>query len=374
MLKYTKGACIMQTRYYDNISDKLKDYFAVLSPEFPEWLHEYIDTPEMQRIGNISMDCGCDYTDLFPKHPWHSNLDHSVGVALIIWHFTKDKKQTLAGLFHDIATPVFKHCIDFMNGDYEHQESTEERTKLIIQNSNAIMSLLARDQITLEEVSDYKIYPIADNDSPKLAADRFEYNFCCGYIIHPIWTLDDLRECYNDVTILKNEDGIPELGFKNLKIAEKYIHILRNLWPWWINDEERTSMQFFADMCASMNNLGYLSIDDLYTLPENEVVKKFKTCGNPYLEESFKKFENATKCYRTNAPVSGKYCVNIKGKRRYVNPLVQENNLFGRVYDLSKQAQKDIDDYMKIPIDGYTYLDFEFTPIKPKKEKTFIKR
>ena len=41
------------------------------------------------------------------------------------------------------------------------------------------------------------------------------------------------------------------------------------------------------------------------------------------------------------------------------------------MYDLAKQAQKDIDDYMKIPIDGYTYLDFEFMPIKPKKEKNF---
>lgn len=53
------------------------------------------------------MDCGCDYTNLFPRHEWYSNLDHSVGVALIIWNFTHDKKQTLAGLFHDIATPVF---------------------------------------------------------------------------------------------------------------------------------------------------------------------------------------------------------------------------------------------------------------------------
>lgn len=50
-------------------------------------------------------------------------------------------KQTLAGLFHDIATPVFKHCIDFMNGDSETQESTEEKTSDIIRNSSKIMFL-----------------------------------------------------------------------------------------------------------------------------------------------------------------------------------------------------------------------------------------
>ena len=76
-------------------------------------------------------------------------MDHSVGVALIIWNFTKDKKQTLAGLFHDIATPIFKHCIDFMNGDYETQESTEELTTCIIKNSKEIMALLERDNIYL---------------------------------------------------------------------------------------------------------------------------------------------------------------------------------------------------------------------------------
>ena len=103
--------------YYETISEKLKACFKILSPEFPEWLHDYINTPAMLRISGTSIDCGCDYTALIPKHEWYSNLDHSVGVALIIWNFTKDKKQTLAGLFHDISTPVFKHCIDFMNGD-----------------------------------------------------------------------------------------------------------------------------------------------------------------------------------------------------------------------------------------------------------------
>lgn len=110
-----------------------------------------------------------------------------------------------------------------MNEDYELQESTEEKTRDIIANSKEIMSLLERDGIKLEEVEDYKKYPIADNSTPRLSADRFEYNFCGGYIIHPeIWNIDDLRECYQDIDILINEDGIEELGFKHLDKAEKY--------------------------------------------------------------------------------------------------------------------------------------------------------
>ena len=43
----------------------------------------------------------------------YSILEHSVGVALITWHFTRDKKQTLAALFHDISSPAFKHWPNF---------------------------------------------------------------------------------------------------------------------------------------------------------------------------------------------------------------------------------------------------------------------
>lgn len=156
------------SKYYDNLDNLRKEYFKVLSPVFPEWLLDFIDTPEIQRLSGISMVCGTDYSKIYDYVSFNSTLDHSVGVALIIWNFTKVKKQTLAGLFHDIATPTFKHCIDFMNGDSEHQESTEERTEQIIKNSKKIMDLLNRDGIKVEEISDYHIYPIADNDTPKL--------------------------------------------------------------------------------------------------------------------------------------------------------------------------------------------------------------
>lgn len=347
-------------KYYDCISDKIKEYFSVLSEEWPEWLEEYIDTKEMQRIGHISMDCGNDYTNLFPKHQWYSNLDHSVAVALIIWHFTHDKKQTLAGLFHDIATPTFKHCIDFMNGDYLNQESTEEKTTSIIKNSKEIMQLLERDGILLEEVNDYKIYPIADNDTPKLSADRFEYNFSGAYIIHPIWNLEDLKECYDDVTVLKNEEGVIELGFKHVSLAEKYIHNISKLWPWYINEEDRITMQFLADTCKAMNQKGYLSIEDLYHLPEKEVINRIENCEDKKLSQTFKKFKQATKCYKSDHFIEDKYCIHVKVKRRYINPLVKEKNLYGRVYDLSTHAKKDIDNYMEVPNEGYVYFDFAF--------------
>ena len=121
-------------KYFDSIDEKRKEYFKILSPDFPEWLIDYIEVKEIRRLSGISMLCATDYSSIYNYVSFNSTLNHSIGVALMVWNFTKDKKQTLAGLFHDIATPVFKHCIDFMNGDSEHQESTEERTEIMIRN------------------------------------------------------------------------------------------------------------------------------------------------------------------------------------------------------------------------------------------------
>lgn len=129
------------SKYYDNISKEIKDYFKILEPNYPEWLNEYIDTKELLSQQYISVTCGTIYSDLFESNFFFSSLDHSVAVALIVWHFTHDKKQTLSGLFHDTATPVFKHCVDFLNGDYMLQESTEDLTTELIKNSKEIMQL-----------------------------------------------------------------------------------------------------------------------------------------------------------------------------------------------------------------------------------------
>ena len=328
--------------YFNKISKFLREYFRILSPDIPEFLEEYIDTDEMQRIDGTSMNVGVQYSGLYKLVRDYSNLDHSVGVALIVWHFTKDKKATLAGLFHDIATPTFKHCIDFMNGDYETQESTEERTTDIIKNSKKIMSLLERDGIKLEEINDYKLYPIADNDHPKLSADRLEYNFSGGFSLIDLWTLEDIKKCYDNMFVSKNEDGIDEIVFRDLDVCEFYIEKLSKLWPWWICDKDRCIMQFIADTCKEMNENGYLSINDLYTYSEDYVVDLILNHSNKRISNRFKQFMNIRTYYVTKDKLKNKYSVKIKSKKRYVNPLVYNK---GRILDISSSSKKRFDEF-----------------------------
>ena len=252
-----------------------------------------------------------------------------------------------------------------MNGDSEHQESTEERTEQIIRDSKEIMALLERDNIKVEEVADYHIYPIADNDTPQLSADRFEYNFSSGLVLKRVWNLDDIREVYNNITILKNEDGITELGFKDKAICEKYVNVISSLWPAWISDEDRAVMQFLADSVKSMNRKGFISIDDLYEMSEKEIIDRILNCEDTYISNAFKKFQTSTSIVRSNEPFEGKYCTSVKPKKRFIIPLVEQNESAKRIYDISPIAKENIDkytDYYNSKLSKYVGLDFDFKP------------
>ena len=351
-------------KYLKNLNEEIRNYLKILSPDFPEWLLEYIYTPEMLRLDGIGMSCGTLYTKVYNDKYFYSSLTHSVAVALILWNFTHDKKQTISGLFHDIATPTFKHCIDFMNGDSEHQESTEERTEQIIKDSKEIMKLLERDSIKVEEVSDYHIYPIADNDTPRLSADRLEYTLSGGLYQVRIFELKNIENYYNNIVILKNEDGIDELAFQDIKLCENFIHDISKLWPHWVEDEDRLCMQFIADIVKSMNIKSYITVDDLYKFSEREVLQLIQNCEDNYIRNAFKNFQNATRdsVYKSDEPNNEIYCTSVKGKKRYINPLVNLDNKVSRIKDVSVLANDDISNFLNMKHHKFIGFNFDFKP------------
>lgn len=340
-------------QYIEEQTDNTKKYYSILCKEFPEFLNDYIYTPEMQKLDGINQICGGYWRKENIYDDMYSVLKHSVGVALIIWNFTHDKKQTIAGLLHDISSPAFKHCIDFLNGDAEKQESTEEQTLEVIKNSKEIMNLLKRDNIQLEEISDYKIYPIADNETPKLSADRLEYTFMNGIYYKKVWNLSTIKEIYEDIHIIQNEDNISELGFNSVEIAEKFIDGASELWPLWVRSEDIITMYFFADIIKKMYNEKYITKKDLYELSEQKIIDLIKNCKNKRISESFNKFMNCNSFIDCEEYKDDKFCVSKKVKRRYINPLTKN----GRIYDVSIKSREKIDNYVNMKVSKYAYIN-----------------
>ena len=340
-------------KYIDSVDKRVLDYFNVLEPNFPEWLNDYIETKELLKQRYISMTCGTIYSDLFESEFFFSSLDHSVAVALIVWHFTHDKKQTLSGLFHDIATPVFKHCVDFLNGDYMTQESTEDLTSKIISNSKEIMELLKRDNIKLEEVDDYHIYPVADNDTPKLSADRLEYSLSNALLTYKLSNIDEISKIYNDVVLGKDEDGTLELSFKSKETALEFVKITSKLSIIYRDDRTRYSMQLIADIIKKLNEDGLITKEDLYNKKESEVIEIIE---NSKYKEIFNIWKNAKNVKVSKEKPETVYFVHHGAKIRYIDPLVNKK----RISSISEEAKKEIDKNLSYDMNNYVYLDFNF--------------
>lgn len=362
-----------------SLTPEAREYLKVLCPEFPAWLLKYIAAPEFQRLSGVSM-VSMDYSALYNFSHFSSVFQHSIGVALIIWNFTRDKKQTLAGLFHDIASPAFKHSIDYMNGDSETQESIEKDTGKIIRESKVVTRQLKKDNILPSEVSDYHIYPIADNDVPNLAADRLEYTFSNGYFLYDTWTLDQIKTFYADLTILKNENDLDEIGFQTPSIAADFVTNNLTLSANYHGDKARATLQFLGDMMQSMINSGYLNMDDLYVMSEREIIDWILSCGDKPMSDAFRNFQRATTVYSGATAKKNCYCISVKSKVRYITPLVltpadeavksakdqkSEDSAEPkavRITSLDKKVKSAVDKYLDDKQSKYVGFDFDFKP------------
>ena len=330
----------------------IQKFHTILEPDFPEWIQEYVETPILQKQKYISTTCGTIYSDLFENQRFYSSLDHAIGVALVVWHFTHDKKQTLAGLFHDIATPVFKHCVDFMNGDHLMQESTEDLTTEMIAGSPEIGRLLKRDGILISEVDNYHLYPIADNNTPKLSADRLEYSLANMFFAYGVADLVEIREIYADIVVQLDENGVKELGFQTKKIARKFVKLTSQLSIFYREDRTRYSMQLIADILKKMSESGRISVADLYRMKESEVIKLILASDYGDAFWTWRKAKKIKKAKSFEECPEGVYVVNCQTKVRYIDPLWQGE----RVSKACKIVKGYIEKNLPYKMEGYLYL------------------
>lgn len=231
------------------------------------------------------------------------------------------------------------------------------------------MSLLNRDGIKVEEICDYHIYPIADNDTPKLSADRFEYTFSNGLFLYKAWGLDEIARYYNDISILKNEEGIDELGFNTKEVCIDFLQTTLPIFANYDSDENRAVMQFFADIVKSMNVKGFINVDDLYHMSEEDVCNLILNCGDEYLRQSFIKFRNEKSIYAGDCPADDIYCVSVKGKKRYIVPLVKLNKGSRRITDIDLTCKEAVEQYKNLKRSKYIGFNFNFVPYSFEKGK-----
>lgn len=334
------------------MNQEIKNYFNVLcNGDYPSFINKYLTTKEMERLKYIGQFCGCDYSGLYNIKYWYSRFDHSVATSLITWNLTKDKTQTLAALFHDLGTPVFSHCVDFMLGDSVNQETSEIKVSDIIIGSEEICKLLKEDQISAKDVSDVSKYPIIENKSPRLCADRLEGVLHTVLIWLNLWSLDMVKDVYKDICILINEDGISEIGFNNVASGEKFFEAVYEYSIELQRSENKFTLQYIGDALKHLIKLGYINKNDLYKLKEEDIVEIFK--GSI---DSWNLFSKINSIEKSEDKPEHSYYVCVESKKRYVIPLCNVDGVAIRLNEISNDTKLLLSRYQDYKDSKYSFI------------------
>lgn len=260
----------------------------------PLFLKKYFECPSLVRLMRVDYFCGMDFASksVYDFSEYISRFVHSLTTSLLTYKVTKDRTMTVAALFHDVATPCFSHVIDYMNEDYEKQESTEELTEDIIKSDKYLLKCLKEDNIDVDDIINFKKFSIVDNDRPKCCADRLD-----GVILTGIgWTKninkDDIKKIINDVRVFKNEDNEDEIGFNNRDVVSKIIDVSKSIDLYCHTNEDNYMMQLLATITKLSIDRGYISYDDLYSLNEIELFNRLKNSKDKELLDKINLFEN----------------------------------------------------------------------------------
>lgn len=324
------------------------EYLHIYSAEVPAILQQLCETPAMQRLKHVGMNCGCEYTSFprFVRCGTYSRYEHSLGVGRIVWHFTHDEKQAAAGLLHDISTPVFAHVIDFLNGDHLTQESTELDTRAVILQSPEIMDILRQYGLTADDVCDYHLYPIADNDTPRLSSDRLEYTV--GNALHYGFAdLPTAQAMYDDLTVGKNEEGQDELMFRTRQTALLFAETALRCSKVYVSDEDRFSMEALAQLLKAALSRGVLTREDLQTT-EPAVIGKLRSDSES--ASAWQTYRAYAVLKDSAAPQADGLWYRVDAKKRHIDPLVCGQ---GRVRDLYPPFAAELSAFLSLPFDRW---------------------
>ncbi|NIR30385.1 MAG: HD domain-containing protein, partial [Gammaproteobacteria bacterium] len=136
-------------------------------------LLELMESDAMRRLRGISQH---GVTALLGITPSFSRFDHSVGAMLLVRDLGAPVEEQAAALLHDISHTAFSHVIDFVFDDHSGQSYHEKKKEELVAASD-VPEILGRHGMDWRGLMDEARFPLLEQSSPDLCADRLDYFF-----------------------------------------------------------------------------------------------------------------------------------------------------------------------------------------------------
>ncbi len=332
--------------------EKISNFFIFLVDDiYPDFADKYSETETLKRLRHVTQFCGSDYTKIYTIRFLYMRYYHSLVVMHMTWHFTHDKKEAIMALLHDVGTPCFAHCIDYVFGDYMNQESSERNIVEMISQDKELLSYLKEDGLTLDDFKDYSNYHILENKSPKLCTDRLDGVLHTCYIWLHTHSLEQIKEVYDNIVVLKNEEGNPEIGFRDIDTSLLFVDMVYNYARELQGNRDKYIMKFVSEMVKLAFERGLITLDDLYVKREEEICNILASNF-----AAWKVFNETNEVIGTDIKPEGRFYISFETKKRNVIPLVDTPNGNRRIDEVSNLAKDRYQELREYRDKKYAYV------------------
>ncbi len=284
-------------------------------------LIDLINCQTIQRLKGISQQGT-------PQEYFHrkifSRYDHSVGVMLLLRKLDADLNTQIAGLLHDASHTAFSHLIDWVIGDPSTENFQDSIFVDFLQKSE-IPSILNKNGISLEVVSNLESFSLLETEAPSLCADRIDYTLRELINTEDTKTVQILLE---DITSKSNR-----IVFKTKNIAEFFgKHYTKLQSEYWGGNETKARYIILSEALKLALSKKYLTIEDFFKT-DNYVLEKLIKINDEDINNALNKLRNGFKI----KIVDKNNGIQLKKKFRSIDPEVLVNNKIIKLSEISEE-------------------------------------
>ncbi|MEM8858008.1 MAG: HD domain-containing protein, partial [Chloroflexota bacterium] len=192
--------------------DELYGTFDIVEPV----LVDLIESDGVQRLKLILQHGISALVDMTPPV---TRFEHSVGAMLICRKLGATVKEQIAALIHDVSHTAFSHVMDHVFDSAESQSYHDQVKEEFVSNTN-IPQILANHGYKWRPFLLEENYPILEQPSPRICADRLDYTLRDGLAFDFIGR-DGIKLVMDSLIVC---DGRPM--FNNLEAANQFSRVM----------------------------------------------------------------------------------------------------------------------------------------------------
>ena len=232
-------------------------------------LVDLMTSDAVQRTKGISQH---GITALLGITPPFSRFDHCVGAMLLVRRLGADLNEQAAALLHDVSHTAFSHVVDFVFDDHSGQSYHEDHKATFVANSD-IPEILSRHGMDWRELIDEQRFPLLEQPSPALCADRLDY-FLRDLQFLKLASGREIRAALASLRVVEGRIVVDDIAVARW-LAHTYIEVDRTSWS---NFREVGLYQVTAEAIKAAMRCGFIDEEDLWST--DEALWKILTSAN----------------------------------------------------------------------------------------------